>query len=345
MKLSTSLVYTKDPREAVAEVAVLERAGVDMIWVPELYSFDAVSILGYLAAHTERAELASGILPLYSRTPTLTAMTAAGLDAVSGGRFVLGLGASGPQVIEGWHGVPYDRPLTRTREIVEICRTVWRRERVTHDGEAYRLPLPPDQGTGLGKPLKMINRPVRDDIPIYLASLGPSNVAITAEIAQGWLPAFFQPDKAHEVWGADLDRGRARRDPALGELEIVAGGRVEICDEHRAAQLRDEARPMTALYVGGMGSRDRNFYNNVFRRYGYEAEAETIQELYLSGRKREAEEAVPDDYLRATVLAGDEGFVRDRVEAYRAAGVTRLSVTPGGDDPARLLATLKEWLA
>ena len=345
MKLSTSLVYTKDPREAVAEVATLERAGVDMIWVPELYSFDAVSILGYLAAHTERAELASGILPLYSRTPTLTAMTAAGLDAVSGGRFVLGLGASGPQVIEGWHGVPYDRPLTRTREIVEICRKVWRRERVTHDGEAYRLPLPPDQGTGLGKPLKMINRPVRDDIPIYLASLGPSNVSMTAEIAQGWLPAFFQPDKAHEVWGADLDRGRARRDPALGELEIVAGGRVEICDEHRAAQLRDEARPMTALYVGGMGSRDRNFYNNVFRRYGYEAEAETIQELYLSGRKREAEEAVPDDYLRATVLAGDEGFVRDRVEAYRAAGVTRLSVAPGGDDPARLLATLKEWIA
>ena len=345
MKLSTSLPYTKGPREAVAEVSALEDAGIDMIWVPELYGFDAVSALGYLAAHTERAELASGILPLYSRTPTLTAMTAAGLDAVSDGRFVLGIGASGPQVIEGFHGVPYDRPLLRTREIIEICRKVWRRERVVHDGEAYTLPLPPDQGTGLGKPLKLINHPVREDIPVYIASLGPKNVRMTAEVAQGWLPVFFHPEKAHLVWGEDLEAGRAVRDPALGELQIVAGGTVAICDEHRAQQIRDQARPMTALYVGGMGARNRNFYNNVFRRYGYEAEAERIQELYLAGHKKEAEEAIPDDYLAATVLAGDEGFVRERVEAFAAAGVTHLSITPMDDDPAALIRKVSGWLS
>jgi F420-dependent oxidoreductase-like protein len=343
MKLATSLSYAADPREGVHRAAELERAGIDMIWVPEAYSFDAVSILGYLAAHTEHAELASGILPIYSRTPSLIGMTAAGLDAISGGRFVLGLGASGPQVIEGFHGVPYDRPLLRTRELIEICRTLWRRERLEYDGKAYQLPLPPEEGTGLGKPLKLINHPVRERIPIYVASLGPKNVAMTAELAEGWLPVFFHPERAHEVWGEDLERGKQRRAPELGELEIVAGGAVEICDEHRAAQLRDQARPMTALYVGGMGARGRNFYNNIFRRYGYEAEAEKIQELYLSGRKREAEEAVPDDFLRATVLAGDEGFVRDRVQAYQAAGVTRLSITATGDDPESMIAKLKEW--
>src|SRR5690606_259821 len=171
-------------------------------------------------ARTERVQLASGILPLYSRTPTLMAMTAAGIDAVSGGRFVLGLGASGPQVIEGWHGVPYTKPLQATREYIEICRKVWRREVVEHDGELYTLPLPPDQGTGLGKPLKIINHPVRDDIPIYLASLGPKNVQMTAEIADGWLPTVFHPDKAREVWGPDLEAGLAERDPSLAPLEL-----------------------------------------------------------------------------------------------------------------------------
>lgn len=239
---------------------------------------DAISILGYLAAHTERIELATGILPIYSRTPTLPAMTAAGLDAVSGGRFVLGLGSSGPQVIEGWHGVPFDRPLTRTREIIDICRLVWKRERVVYDGAAYTLPLPEDQGTGLGKPLKIINHPVRDDIPIYIASLGPRNVQMTAELADGWLPAFFHPDKARDVFGPDLDKDATRRAPDRAPLEIVAGGTVALCDEDTATKIRDLARPMTALYVGGMGSRDRNFYTRVFRRYGYEQQAEEIQD-------------------------------------------------------------------
>nr|WP_291825520.1 LLM class flavin-dependent oxidoreductase [Candidatus Microthrix sp.] len=201
MKLSMTLNYSGDPRAAAAEAADLERAGIDVGWVAELYSFDAVSILGYLAAKTETMELGSSILPIYSRTPTLTAMTAAGLDAVSEGRFILGIGASGPQVIEGWHGVPYDRPIGRQRELIDICRKVWRREVVTHDGPSYHLPLPADQGTGLGKPLKLINHPKRADIPVYIASLGPKNVEVTAEIANGWIPVFFHPDKADSVWG------------------------------------------------------------------------------------------------------------------------------------------------
>jgi F420-dependent oxidoreductase-like protein len=343
MKLSAGLAYTGDPRKAAARARDLEAAGIDMLWVAELYSFDAVSILGYLAAHTERVELATGILPLYSRTPTLTAMTAAGLDAVSNGRFVLGIGLSGPQVIEGWHGVPYDKPLARTRELIDICRLVWKRERVVYDGDAYTLPLPPGLGTGLGKPLKIINHPVRDDIPVYIASLGPKNVQLTAELADGWLPAFFHPDKAPDVWGDDLAVGAERRDPDRAPLEIVAGGTVALCDEDTATKLRDLGRPMTALYVGGMGARGRNFYNNVFRRYGYEDEAKRIQDLYLDGHKDEAAALVPADYLAATSLVGDEGYVRDRIQAYKAAGVTRLSVTPVGDDPLGLIEKVRAW--
>lgn len=345
MKLSTTLNYSGDPKAAAAQVRDLESAGIDMVWVAELYSFDAVSILGYLAATTETVELASGILPIYSRTPTLIGMTAAGLDAVSDGRFVLGLGASGPQVIEGWHGVPYDRPLGRTREIVDICRQVWRREKVVHDGRSYQLPLPAEQGTGLGKPLKIINHPVRDRIPVYIASLGPKNVQMTAEIAEGWLPVFFHPDKAADVWGSALEAGLAERDPELGPLEIVAGGTLAVCDEDTATTIRDGGRFMTALYVGGMGSRDQNFYNNMFRAYGYEDEARTIQDLYLEGKKTEAEAAVPADFLTATALVGDEGFVRERIEAYRAAGVTRLSITPVGPDPLALVEKVKGWVS
>ena len=343
MKLSMGLGYTGDPKQAAKRAHDFESAGIDMVWVAELYSFDAVSILGYLAAKTERMELASGILPLYSRTPTLTAMTAAGLDAVSEGRFVLGLGASGPQVIEGWHGVPYVKPLQATREIIDICRMVWKRERVEYQGEVYTFPLPPDQGTGLGKPLKIINHPVRENIPIYIASLGPKNVQMTAEIADGWLPAFFHPDKARDVFGGDLDKGAAKRDPSLPPLEIVAGGTVAMCDEDTARKIRDRGRGGTALYVGGMGAKNQNFYNNVFRRYGYEAEAEKIQDLYLSGQKQEAEALVPDDYLTATAMVGDEGFVRERIQAYKAAGVTRLSITPVGDDPLKLIEKVKAW--
>ena len=343
MKLSTSVPYTGDPRQAAKRAKDLEAAGVDMIWVAELYSFDAISILGYLAAHTERVELATGILPIYSRTPTLTACTAAGLDAVSGGRFVLGIGTSGPQVIEGWHGVPFDKPMARTRELIDICRMVWKRERVEYQGEAYTLPLPPEQGTGLGKPLKIINQPVRQDIPIYIASLGPKNVQMTAELADGWLPVFFHPDKASDVWGADLEIGTKLRDPERAPLEIVAGGSIGICDADTAKKIQDFGRPMTALYVGGMGARGKNFYNNVFKRYGYEEAATKIQDLYLDGKKDEAAALVPDEYLEATSLVGDEGRVRERIEAYKAAGVTRLTINPIGDNPLELIEKVKAW--
>jgi len=212
---------------------------------------------------------------------------------------VLGLGASGPQVIEGWHGVPYDRPLARTREIVDICRQVWRRERLTNDGPLYPLPLPEGQCTGLGKPLKLINRPVRPNIPIYLASLGPKNVELTAEVAEGWLPIFFHPEKAEQVWGESLAAGAAKRSADLPPLETIAGGTLAFCDDEAQAEaLRDATRPLVALYVGGMGARGRNFYNDIFVRYGYEAEAARIQDAYLDHRRDEAAALVPAEFLR-----------------------------------------------
>ena len=345
MKLSMTLNYSGDPRAAASEAADLERAGVDVGWVAELYSFDAVSILGYLAAKTETMELGSAILPIYSRTPTLTAMTAAGLDAVSDGRFILGIGASGPQVIEGWHGVPYDKPIGRQKELIEICRKVWRREVVVHDGPSYQLPLPEDQGTGLGKPLKLINHPKRPDIPIYIASLGPKNVEATAESADGWIPVFFHPDRAESVWGDSLAAGTAKRDESLGPLQVVAGGTVAICDEAKAKEIRDGGRFMAALYVGGMGAKGKNFYNNIFRKYGYEEEAEKIQDLYLSGHKEEAMAAVPQDFLDSTAMVGDEGRVRERIEAYAAAGVTHLQITPAGPDKLALVEKIKSWVS
>ena len=346
MKLSMMLTYSGDPRLAAAEAGDLERAGVDIGWVPELYGFDAVSILGYLAAKTDTMLLGSGILNIYGRTPSTIAMTAAGLDAVSGRFILLGLGASGPQVIEGFHGVRYDRPLGRQREIMEICRKVWRRERLVHDGVSYTLPLPKSEGTGLGKPLKLVNHPVRAEIPIYLASLGPKNVELTAEVADGWLPAFFHPDKADSVWGEDLTAGAAKRSASLGPLEISAGGALCITDDDEMARkLRDAGRFMTALYVGGMGAKGKNFYNNIFRKYGYEAEAEQIQNLYLDGRKDEAMALVPQEYLDATALVGDEGYVRERVEAFRAAGVTQLQISPTGPNQLADIEKVKTWIS
>jgi F420-dependent oxidoreductase-like protein len=234
---------------------------------------------------------------------------------------MLGLGASGPQVIEGFHGVPYDAPLTRMREVVEICRKVWKREgNLQYRGEKYQIPLGEGQGTGLGKPLKIINHPFRDSIPIALATLGDKSVEMTAEIAEAWLPAFFMVEGAAAVWGDALRRGRARRDPTLPPLEIFAGGAVAI--GQGLERYRDMARPQTALYIGGMGAKDKNFYNQIFRKYGYEREAEVIQDLYLSARKSEAEAAIPQSFLDATCLVGDEGFVRDRLRAYKDFGVT-----------------------
>jgi F420-dependent oxidoreductase-like protein len=343
MKVSMSLSYAGGFKESANQAVALEKAGLDTVWVAEAYGFDAVSLMGYLAAVTETVEIGAAILPIYTRTPSLLGMTAAGIDALSDGRCILGLGASGPQVIEGFHGVPYTQPLTRTREIIDICRQVWARERVTYEGRAYTLPLPPDQGTGLGKPLKLITHPVRDRIPIYVAALGPKNVRMTAEVADGWLPLFYLPDKVDDVWGDDLRAGAAARSDDLAPLEIVAGGLLAVGDD--AARMRDLARPMIALYVGGMGARGRNFYNDLACRYGFEAEARKIQDLYLDGHKDEAAAAVPDGLLEASTICGPEGYVRDRIAAYQEAGVTSLNVTPLAPDAPALVTQLKEWIA
>jgi F420-dependent oxidoreductase-like protein len=335
MRVGMSLSYAGGLAETAGELADYEKAGLGIVFVAEAYGFDAVSQLGYLAAKTQRLEIASGILQLYSRTPALTAMTAAGLDYVSGGRFTLGLGASGPQVIEGWHGVPYDAPVGRTREIVEICRKIWRREPLEYSGRYYTLPLPPETGTGLGKPLKLINQPLRERIPVMLAALGPKNVALAAEVAEAWAPLFFPPEFAAGVWGQALAEGQARRDPALGPLDVIAETRLAIGADVTA--LRELSRPGFALYIGGMGARGRNFYNDLVRRFGYEAEAEAIQEAYLAGRKDEAAALVPAELLELTSLIGPESYIRDRLAALREAGVTTLNVTPlAGTHPDRL---------
>ncbi|MFC7448198.1 LLM class F420-dependent oxidoreductase [Rhodococcus daqingensis] len=341
MRVGMQITYSGGFAETVAEVADLERAGLDIAFIAEAYSYDAVSQLGFLAAKTSTIELASGIFQIYTRTPSLMAMTAAGLDFVSDGRFVLGLGASGPQVIEGFHGVPYTAPLGRTREIVDICRQVWRREKVQYDGKYYQIPLPAEKGTGLGKPLKLINHPVRDRIPIVIAALGPKNVALTAEIAEGWQPIFFDPERANDVWGESLAAGKAKRDPSLGELQIYAGPALAIGDD--VDHLLEWVKPSLALYIGGMGAKGKNFYNDLACRYGYEKEAATIQELYLAGKKQEATAAVPDELVRAISLIGPAGYVKERVAAFAEAGVTTLTVSPLAGDSAGRVALIDQF--
>jgi len=337
MRVGMMLNYSGGFSETVAELSDFERAGLDIVFVPEAYSFDAVSQLGFIAARTTTVQIASGILPIYSRTPALTAMTAAGLDFVSGGRFTLGLGTSGPQVIEGWHGVPYDAPVGRTREIIEICRAVWRRERLDYHGKHYTLPL--DGGTGLGKPLKLINHPVRERIPIVIAALGPKNVALAAELADGWQPIFYFPEKAAIAWAEPLNAGRAKRPADLGPLDVIAAAPLAIGDD--VTHLRELARPFFALYIGGMGARGRNFYFDLACRFGFEREAAAIQDAYLDGRKDEAAALVPADLVEKTALIGPDGYVAERLEAFRESGVTTLNVTPLGATHAARVADIE----
>lgn len=341
MKLSTMLMYDGNPRAAADQVTALERAGLDTVWVAEAYGFDSPTLMGYLAAVTETVEIGAAILNVYSRTPALLAQTAAGLDNVSQGRAILGLGASGPQVIEGWHGMAYDKPLTRTREAVDIIRAAVRRDTVSYDGKVFHLPLPQGEGTGLGKPLKMLTKPERKAVPIYIAALGEKSVQGAAEYADGWLPFMFSPEGAERVWGDALEKGREKRDPALAPLEIAAGGMVAVGEDVKG--MLDLARPMLALYIGGMGARGKNFYNDLARSYGFEAEAKKIQDLYLDGHKRDAEAEVPLELLEQVNLVGPESYVKERIAAFREAGVTNLQVAPVSDDPVGLVRRLKEW--
>ncbi len=346
MKLSYTLMYDGNPRTAADQIAGLEKAGIDIVWVAEAYGFDSPTLMGYLAARTETVEIGSAILNIYSRTPGTLLSTAAGLDNVSGGRAVLGIGASGPQVIEGWHGVPYSKPLGRTAEIVDLVRRGLKRETLTSDG-VFKLPLSKEDGgvTGLGKPLKMLNHPERDTIPIWIAALGPKSVEQAATIADGWIPHLFHPERSHLVWGDSLAAGAAKRSADLGPLGVTAGGMVAIGEGPETKELLDFARPVFALYVGGMGAKGKNFYNDVARSYGYEKEAEEIQDLYLSGKKKEAEALVPTEWLEASNLVGPASYVKERIAAFREAGVTHLTVMPASDNPAATIAQVKEWVS
>ncbi|MHB8295227.1 MAG: LLM class F420-dependent oxidoreductase [Acidimicrobiales bacterium] len=326
----------------VAErVVELEAAGLDTVWVPEAYGYDAATLMGYLAARTSTVRIGSAILPLYSRTPALIAQTAAGLDHLSGGRAVLGLGSSGPQVVEGWHGVAYDHPVARAAEVMRICRMVWRREPLVNDG-FYPLPFRGEGATGLAKPIKLIAHPERERIPIYLAALGPRNVELAAAEAEGWMPFLFMAAKAAEVWGKPLAAGAARRDATMPELQIVMSGTLVAMGEG-LEELRELARPVLALYIGGMGAAGRNFYNDLVSRYGFEKEAATIQGLYLEGHKLEAAAAVPAGLVEATTLVGPEGYLRERVAELAEAGVTEIAATFAGPAPESAVAKIKEW--
>jgi F420-dependent oxidoreductase-like protein len=343
MKLSSALMYAGNPRDAADQVSALEKAGLDTIWVAEAYGFDSPTLMGYLAAKTETIEIGSAILNVYSRTPGALLQTAAGLDNVSGGRAIIGLGASGPQVIEGFHGLPYANPLGRTREIIELIRSGLRREPLVHEG-LFNVPLSKEQGaiTGLGKPLKLLVTPERPSVPLYIAALGEKSVSGAAEYADGWIPFLYHPEKAASVWGESLAAGTAKRQDGLAPLEVVAGGMCAIGEGPETKALLDFARPLYALYIGGMGAKSKNFYNTLFRQYGYEAEAEEIQDLYLSGKKQEAEAKIPLDFLEATNLVGPESYVKERIAAFRESGVTNLQIMPAADDPAALVATMKE---
>jgi F420-dependent oxidoreductase-like protein len=318
VKLGVNLGYAPpgtNPADLVPLVQHAESLGYDSAWAAEAWGTDAVTVLAWLAASTSRIKVGSAIMQIPGRTPANTAMTAATLDLMSGGRFILGLGTSGPQVVEGWHGEPWGKPLTKTREYIEIVRAALRRDVVEHEGEHYRIPYDGPGATGLGKPLKMMLRPLRADIPIYLAAIGPKNVALAVEIADGWLPIFVDPERFDAAFGPSI----AGAPPGF---EIAATVSVLVGDD--VAALRDALKPYVALYVGGMGAKGRNFYNSLVRRYGWEEEAERIQELYLAGKQREAIAAVPDELVDAVSLVGPKERIAERLEAWRGTPVTTL---------------------
>jgi F420-dependent oxidoreductase-like protein len=334
VKLGISLGYAPpgtNPAELVPLVQEAERLGYDSAWASEAWGTDAVTVLAWLAASTSRIRLGSAIMQIPGRTPANTAMTAATLDLMSGGRFLLGLGTSGPQVVEGWHGEAWGKPLVKTREYVEIVRAALRREIVEHEGEHYRIPFTGPGATGLGKPLKLMLRPLRAEIPIFLAAIGPKNVALAAEIADGWLPIFVAPERFDNVFGASI---AAARDG----FEIAATVTALVGDDVQS--LRDALKPHVALYVGGMGARGTNFYNALVRRYGWQAEAANIQDLYLGGKKREAIAAVPDDLVDAVALVGPKERIAERLDAWRETPVTTLIVGSPQPEAIRMLAEL-----
>lgn len=345
MKLATGLRIggRGDPQQEVQRIVDMEKAGLDLVSAGEAWGFDAFTRLGYIAARTERVQLATSIVNVFSRSPSLIAASAASLDSLSGGRCVLGLGSSGGQVIEGFHGVPFTKPLSRIVDVINVCRIAWRREKIVYSGNAISVPLPSDKGAGLGKPLNLMDYPLRPDIPIWWAALTPRAVETAAEIADGWIPIHLIPEKVKEVWGDALAAGRSRRSGDRLPFDITAGVNVAIGEDLPVTELRDRYRPTLALYVGGMGARGANFYNDMAVSFGFPDEAKAIQDLYLEGKKDEAAALVPDEWLEKAQLIGPRSYVKERLGAYKEAGVTYLSFHPVGDqDPVKTVELLRE---
>jgi len=312
-----------------------DRLGYSVVWAAEAYGSDAATVLTWIAAQTERIDVGSAVFQIPARTPAMTAMTAATLDALSGGRFRLGLGVSGPQVSEGWHGVRFDRPLARTREYVDIVRLALARKKVAYEGEFFTLPLP----EGPGKALSLTVHPVREQIPIYLAAIGPKNLELAGQVADGWLAIFFSPEHAVDLM-APLRAGRSSTGRDLAGFDVVPTVPVVIGDD--VAACADPLRAYTALYVGGMGSREQNFYNRLAHRMGFGEAAEQVQQAYLAREYREAMAAVPFEFIDATSLIGPPERIRDRLSAYAEAGVTTLSVAVYAERIEDRLATVRE---
>jgi F420-dependent oxidoreductase-like protein len=317
-----------NPLELIELAQEAERLGFHSAWAAEAWGTDAVTVLAWLAATTSKIQVGSAIMQLPGRSPANAAMTAATLDLLSGGRFLLGLGTSGPQVVEGWHGEAWGKPLGKTREYVEIVRSILRRETLEHHGEHYDIPYTGEGATGLGKPLKLMMRPLRAEIPIYIAALGPKNVELAFEIADGWIPIFFSPEHARDAFDFDARNG----------FDISPSAHVVVTDDVEAG--RDFVRPILGLYIGGMGARGKNFYNALVRRYGYEAEAEKIQQLYLDGKHREAIAAVPDALVDDVALVGPRERIADRLDAWRESGATTLLCSTHDVNALRTMAEL-----
>lgn len=335
MRLGFSIGYWgASPTDSMPLVLEAERLGFDSVWSAEAYGSDAVTLITWAAARTERIGVGTAVMQIPARTPAATAMTAITLDHLTGGRFRLGLGVSGPQVSEGWHGVEFGKPLERTREYVEIVRTILRREApLDFHGAHYEVPA--RGGTGLGKPLKTIVHPLRPDLPVYLAAIGPRNVSLAAEIADGWLPTFYAPAHA-DLFAGPLEEGLGRSGRTRGSFDVAAFAPVILGNDVQAC--RDLVKPALALYVGGMGARGRNFYTELVRRYGYESEAEKIQELYLEGRKGEAAGAVPDALVDEVALVGPKERIAERLKLWREGGVDTLIVGTHQAEALRALA-------
>lgn len=344
MRLGVNFGYQDWGANLVGAVSMAKEAdslGYSSGWTAEAYGTDAVTPLTWMLAQTERMSFGPAIMQMPARTPAMTAMTAMTLDLMSGGRFLLGLGLSGPQVVEGWHGQAYGKPLAKTREYVEIVRTILAREApLEHHGPHYDIPYTGPGATGLGKPLKLIVHPRRPDIPIYLASIGEKNVELTAEIADGWLPIFFSPERYRVAFGPSIEAGLAKagNNKTLADFDIAPTVTVIVGDDLEL--LRSFVKPMIALYVGGMGARGKNFYNALACRYGYEAAATEIQDLYLDGKKKEATAAVPDELVDEVALIGPKERIRDRIDAWKESGVGTMIVGAQQPEALRVMAEL-----